>query len=467
MAKPIMLMGCTSDAGKSFLVAALCRLFANRGIRVAPFKAQNMSNNAAVTPDGLEIGRAQYLQAAAARVTPQARMNPVLLKPSADTYSQVIVLGKYDPAITAMPWMDRRARLWPVVREALHSLIRDYDQVIIEGAGSPAEVNLRAGDIVNMAVALDCQADVYLIADIDRGGAFAHLLGTWACLAPDEQALIKGFVLNKFRGDQRLLGNAMDWLQERTGIPTVAIIPMIPNALPEEDTLHHRATPEADQINIALIAYPYASNLEEFDPLIQEAGVTLVPVREMTRLDEFHAIILPGSKNTAASLRYLRQTGLAAAITRAAQKGIPVLGICGGLQMLGQQINDPDRLEGGSMAGLGLLDVETTLLPDKTTQQRDVRVVGGGTVHGYEIHHGVTIAGADARPHLTDDLGWQQGNVWGVYLHGILENTGYRQDFLTRLGWQGQTWDWHTFLDTQIDLMARHVAATGWFADVP
>jgi len=467
MAKPIMLMGCTSDAGKSFLAATLCRLFANRGIRVAPFKAQNMSNNAAVTPDGLEIGRAQYLQAAAARVTPQARMNPVLLKPSADTYSQVILLGKYDPIISAMPWMERRARLWPIVRDSLHSLISDYDQVIIEGAGSPAEVNLRAGDIVNMAIALDCQADVYLIADIDRGGAFAHLLGTWACLAPEEQALIKGFVLNKFRGDQRLLGNAMDWLQDRTGIPTVAIVPMIPNALPEEDTLHHRATPVADQINIALIAYPYASNLEEFDPLIQEEGVTLVPVRDMTQLDRFHAIILPGSKNTAASLRYLRQTGLAAAIARAAQKGIPILGICGGLQMLGTQINDPDHLEDGSMAGLGLLDVETTLVPDKTTLQREVCVVDGGTVRGYEIHHGVTIAGPEARPHLTDDLGWQQGNVWGVYLHGILENTDYRQDFLARLGWQGQTRDWHAFLDAQIDVVARHVAATGWFADVP
>jgi adenosylcobyric acid synthase len=230
------------------------RLQANHGVRDAPFKAQNMSNNAAVTPDGLEIGRAQYLQALAARAVPQARMNPVLLKPSADTHSQVIVMGRYDPEITAMPWLERKARLWPVVQSALHSLLADYEQVVIEGAGSPAEYNLRESDIVNMAVALECQADVYLVADIDRGGAFAHLLGTWHCLAPEEHALIRGFVLNKFRGDPTLLGNAMDWLQARTGVPTVAIVPMIPHRLPEEDTLHHRGRPAAGHINLALLS---------------------------------------------------------------------------------------------------------------------------------------------------------------------------------------------------------------------
>src|SRR5262249_23373782 len=255
--KPIMIMGCTSDAGKSFLVTALCRYFSNRGVKVAPFKAQNMSNNAAVTPDGLEIGRAQYFQAIAGRTIPEAIMNPILLKPSADTYSQVIVLGKFDPEISAMPWMDRYEKLWPVVQRSLTSLLKSYDQVVIEGAGSPAEINLRAGDIVNMAVALECHADVYLVADIGRGGAFAHLLGTWSCLDSEEQGLIKGFILNKFRGDQKLLGNAMDWLQDHTGIPTVAIIPMVRHTLPEEDTLHHRAERHEGLINIALIAYPY------------------------------------------------------------------------------------------------------------------------------------------------------------------------------------------------------------------
>src|SRR5713101_7729184 len=258
MATPIMIMGCTSDAGKSFLVTALCRHFANRGVRVAPFKAQNMSNNAAVTPDGLEIGRAQYLQALAARTTPQARMNPVLLKPSADTYSQVIVMGRVNTTVSTLPWLERKRHLWPIVREALHSLLHDHEQVVIEGAGSPAEINLRAGDIVNMSIARECQADVYLVADIDRGGAFAHLLGTWYCLEPEEQALVEGFILNKFRGEQALLGNAMDWLHERTGIPTVALLPMVRHILPEEDTLHHRAYPEAQQINLALVIYPYA-----------------------------------------------------------------------------------------------------------------------------------------------------------------------------------------------------------------
>lgn len=466
-----MIMGCTSGAGKSFLVAALCRHYANHGVRVAPFKAQNMSNNAAVTPDGLEIGRAQYLQALAARVPPEARMNPVLLKPSADTTSQVIVMGRPRPEIGKVPWMERRAQLWPVVQAALHSLLRDYDLVVVEGAGSPAEVNLRAGDIVNMSVALDSHAAVYLVADIDNGGAFAHLLGTWTCLAREEQALIRGFVLNKFRGDQRLLGNAMDWLQERTGIPTVAIVPMIQHALPEEDTLRHRSQWQERQINIALIAYPYYSNFDEFDPLLHEPGVNLVPLRDFAPLDDYHAVILPGSKNTVASLRHIRENGLAAEISRLARRGVPILGVCGGMQLLGHRILDPLNLEGGDMDGLGLLDVTTTLMPEKVTAQRQVRVLSGtasgGMVSGYEIHHGRTLAGPQARPHLDGELGWQQDNVWGVYLHGILENTPYRQQFLTRLGWLGQTLDWTGFLDAQLDHVAQLVEDTGWTAHLP
>jgi adenosylcobyric acid synthase len=456
-----MLLGCTSDAGKSFLAAGLCRLFANRGQRVAPFKAQNMSNNAAVTPDGLEMGRAQYLQALAARAVPQARMNPVLLKPSADTYSQVVVMGRVEPEISALPWLERKERLWPVVRSALHSLLDEYEQVIIEGAGSPAEVNLRQSDIVNMAVALECGAECYLIADIDRGGAFAHLLGTYACLAPEERALIKGFVLNKFRGDPALLGNAMDWLRERTGVPTVAIVPLIRHALPEEDTLHHRAQPAAGQVNVALIVYPYASNLDEFDPLIHEPGVTVVPLRDRLGLAGFDAIILPGSKNTAESLRYLRQTGLAAEVLAAAERGQAILGVCGGLQLLGRQIDDLQHIESGSVPGLGLLDVTTTLAAQKTTRQRQARWLAGGgapagglPVAGYEIHHGQTRAGPLAQPHLDEELGWQQGTVCGVYLHGLLENTAYRQWWLERLGWQGQAQDWHARLEAELDRLA-------------
>lgn len=459
-----MIMGCTSSAGKSFLVTALCRHVANRGVRVAPFKAQNMSNNAAVTPDGLEIGRAQYVQALAARVRPEARMQPVLLKPQADTQSQVIVLGRYDPVITATPWLARKPLLWDVVRESLHSLLRDFELVVIEGAGSPAEVNLRSSDIVNMRVALEAGADVYLVADIDRGGAFAHLLGTFLCLEPHEQALIRGFVLNKFRGDPALLGNAMDWLQERTGVPTVAIVPMLAHGLPEEDDIAALAARagRVDQrgdrpVRIAVLAYPYASNFDEFDPLVDEPGVSVTVVRERRPLDEFDAVILPGSKHTAASLRYLRRTGLAAEVARAAQRGVLVHGVCGGMQMLGHALRDPHGLEGGDIAGLGLLDVTTTLAPTKVTCQRAAHCVEVGPVEGYEIHHGVTVAGPHARPHLDDDLGWQQDNVIGVYLHDLFKHTAYRRWWLERLGWQGAVQDWHARLEAELDRVAEAV----------
>lgn len=462
MPPPLMIMGCTSDAGKSFLVTALCRHLANRGVRVAPFKAQNMSNNAAVTPDGAEMGRAQYLQALAARVTPQARMNPVLLKPSADTESQVIVMGRADLALSALPWLERQPRLWPMVEAALRSLMQDYEQVVIEGGGSPAEINLRDSDIVNMRLAQACQADVYLVADIDRGGAFAHLLGTWHCLDAADQRRLKGFILNKFRGDPALLGNATAWLQERTGIPTVALVPMVRHALPEEDALHHRATPQPQHINLALVVYPYASNLEEFDPLIHEPGVSVVPIHSLTRLDGYHAILLPGSKNTVASLRYLRQSGLAAEITRAALRGVPVHGICGGLQLLGRAIADPHLLESGDCPGLGLLDLTTTLVPEKTTQQREV-LWQGVALRGYEIHHGRTEAGPLAQASLPEDLGWVQDNVEGVYVHGLFDNAPYRQQFLARLGWEGETTgEWSATVEAHIERVAQLIPASGW-----
>jgi len=260
-----MVLGCTSDAGKSLIVTAICRLLANRGVNVAPFKAQNMSNNAAITEDGLEMGRAQYLQALAAKTKPSVLMNPVLLKPSAETFSQVIINGKVDSYLSNMPWRERKKLIWPNVVTALETLQAQYDQIVIEGAGSPAEINLRDGDIVNMSVALACQADVYLVSDIDKGGSFAHLLGTWACLAKEEQKLIKGFVLNKFRGDPKLLGNAMEWLEEKTGIPTVANLPYHRHQLPEEDSFRLGASWQKGAINVALIYYPYASNLDEFD----------------------------------------------------------------------------------------------------------------------------------------------------------------------------------------------------------
>jgi adenosylcobyric acid synthase len=459
--RPIMLMGCTSDAGKSFLTTALCRYFADQGVRVAPFKAQNMSTNAAVTPDGHEIGRAQYVQALAARTPPDVRMNPVLLKPKAETHSQVIVMGRYDAATTALPWLERRSRLWPIVQSSLHGLIQEFDQVVIEGAGSPAEINLRASDIVNMSVALECQADVYLIADIDRGGAFAHLLGTWQFLEPEERALIRGFVLNKFRGDPTLLGNAMELLEGRTGIPTVAIVPMRRHALPEEDAFHYRGEPMPGSINVALLVFPYASNLDEFDPIIHTPGVSVTPVGASASLANYDAVIVPGSTNTAASLRHLRAEGLADEIVRAAAAGTTILGVCGGLQMLGRELRDPTGLEGGDIAGLGLLDVTTTMAPDKITRQRSI-AWGEGTIEGYEIHHGRTDAGDLAQPWLPDGLGWRQGSVIGVYIHGLLDNGSYRQWFLEQLGWTGQADDWSVSIDAAIDQVAALVTESGW-----
>ncbi|MCS6773368.1 MAG: cobyric acid synthase [Thermoflexales bacterium] len=460
--KPIMIMGCTSGAGKSLLATALCRHFSNLGIRVAPFKAQNMSNNAAVTPDGGEIGRAQYLQALAARVTPEVRMQPVLLKPQADTLSQVIVLGRHAPELTQTPWLARKSRLWSVVRDSLHSLLRDFELVVIEGAGSPAEVNLRPSDIVNMRVALEADAEVYLVADIDRGGAFAHLLGTFLCLDPEERARIKGFVLNKFRGDPTLLGDGMDWLRAHTGVPTVAIVPMIQHCLPEEDdirALAARAQASEAEVRVALIAYPYASNFDEFDPLLSEPGVSVSVVRERQALDGFDAVILPGSKHTAESLRYLRRTGLALEVVRAAQRGVLIHGVCGGMQMLGQHVRDPHVVESGDIVGLGLLDVVTEMKPNKTTAQRCAHCVEVGAVCGYEIHHGVTTSGARASVHIEDGLGWRQDNVIGVYLHDLFKHTAYRRWWLGLLGWRSQTDDWDQRLDAELDRVARIVMA--------
>ena len=459
--RPIMVMGCTSDAGKSLLTTALCRYFADRGLRVAPFKAQNMSTNAAVTPDGLEIGRAQYVQALAARTRPEVRMNPVLLKPSAEMHSQVIVLGRYDATATGLPWLERRARLWPIVQSSLGGLIAEFDQVVIEGAGSPAEINLRASDIVNMSVALECRADVYLVADIDRGGAFAHLLGTWQFLEPAERALIRGFVLNKFRGDPALLGNAMALLEERTGIPTVAIVPMRRHALPEEDAFHHRGESIPGRINLALLLFPYASNLDEFDPLVYAPGVTVTPIGVGASLAGYDAIILPGSTNTAASLHHLQAEGLADEVVRVAAAGTAILGVCGGLQMLGRELRDPMRLEGGDITGLGLLDVTTTLAADKITRQRSI-AWHGGSIAGYEIHHGRTEPGALAEPWLPDGLGWRQANVVGVYAHGLLDNGAFRQWFLGQLGWQGRAEDWGVAIDAAIDQVAALVTESGW-----
>ncbi len=456
-----MILGCTSDAGKSLIVTAICRLLANRGVKVAPFKAQNMSNNAAITEDGLEMGRAQYLQAVAAKAKPDVLMNPVLLKPSADTFSQVIVNGVVNNKVSQLPWMERKSLLWQEVQSALHILQNKYDQIIIEGAGSPAEINLRAGDIVNMSVALECQADVYLVSDIDRGGSFAHLLGTWACLAPDEQKFIKGFVLNKFRGDPLLLGNAMDWLEEKTGIPTVANIPYYRHHLPEEDSFRLGSQWQRGKINIALIYYPYASNLDEFDPLLYQDDVNLVPVHQNRDLTDFDALILPGSKNSGASLDFLHKTGLDKQIEQFQTSGKLILGICGGLQILGRTILDPFNIEGGDRQGLGLIDLQTEICAVKSTKQTTINWMGSA-LKGYEIHHGKTTAATRLEPFLAPDIGWQKDNVFTTYVHGLFENKSFYDWFMKKVGGLENGLEWETHLDNELDKLAAMFATHGW-----
>lgn len=452
-----MVLGTTSGAGKSWLVTALCRWYSNQGLRVAPFKAQNMSNNARVVAGlpgdsgdakgtvGAEIGSAQYFQAIAARVEPNVLMNPVLLKPEADTRSQVILLGQVHAGLTNMPWRGRSEHVWPHITAALDALRGIHDVVVIEGAGSPAEINLHASDIVNMRVALHAQARCLLVSDIDRGGAFAHLYGTWALLPPQEQALIEGFVLNKFRGDAALLAPAPQMLEDLTGIPTVATIPMYwKHGLPEEDGIFDDRTLTSGAIHttVAVLAYPHISNLDEFQPLKNIAGVRLIWVRspaDIAHLQPSDCLVLPGSKSTAADLAWLRGQHLDAAIALHANKGGLVLGVYGGLQMLGEALIDTYGVDGNA-PGLGLLPLVTTFEIAKTVKRTTVQfgklhgawaALSGITVTGYEIHQGQTVQhpamaiAGDVANEIVPGLAWQNqvGNVFGIYLHGLMEDS--------------------------------------------
>jgi len=420
-----MVQGVSSDAGKSLVVTALCRWLRRRGMKVAPFKAQNMSNNARVV-DGGEIGTAQWLQALAAGVHPDVRMNPILLKPESDTRSQVVLNGVVSDELTAAPWRGRSARLWPHVTEALRSLSDEFDVVLIEGAGSPAETNLWADDIVNMAVADLADAPVALVADIDRGGAFAHLFGTWALLPPPWQRRIEGFVLNKFRGDPALLAPAPDDLAAACGVPTIGVLPWLDHGLPDEEGPTILAGSGAGP-RVSIVCGPYASNLDEFVQLQQVAAVDWV--RASSCLGDADLIILPGSKHVANDLKWLRRTGLADAVSTAAQDGIPVLGICGGLQMLGQCVEDPADIEGPA-EGLGLLPLVTRYERSKRTAQTSIDFgslpppwawLGERRVSGYEIRHGVTRA-AEAIEIAADGLAFGRRNVLGLYVHGVFED---------------------------------------------
>jgi adenosylcobyric acid synthase len=481
-ARAVMVLGTTSGAGKSWLATALCRWYARQGLKVAPFKAQNMSNNARVvvglppastlaaprvgaTPwrdrpamerssrpwdgpaDGLsseygrmgEIGSAQYFQALAARRTPEVRMNPVLLKPEADTASQVVLLGEVSAELGAVEWRQRSEKLWPTARAALHELMAENDVVVIEGAGSPAEINLHASDYVNMRTAVEANAACLLVTDIDRGGAFAHLYGTHRLLPPNERALIKGFVLNRFRGDAGLLAPGPEQLQALTGVPTVAVLPMWRgHGLPEEDGIYDDPAPTGSGLNISIVAYPRLSNLDEFQPLRSLPGVRLTWARDAAQLQAADWIILPGSKAVAADLAWLRAQRLDMAIARHAAAGKPLLGICGGLQMLGESLLDPFELDGNA-PGLGLLPLVTQFEREKLLRPADVRfeaelaapwqALAGVQARGYEIRHGRTAQHPAMAPAAValrnldtgEAIGWQQGNTLGWYAHGLFE----------------------------------------------
>jgi adenosylcobyric acid synthase len=436
-ARCVMVLGTTSGAGKSWVVTALCRWYARQGLKVAPFKAQNMSNNARVVAGG-EIGSAQYFQALAGRAEPHVRMNPLLLKPEKDTHSQVVLLGQVNEELTRIDWRGRSARVWPVIARGLDELRAENDVVVIEGAGSPAEINLSESDIVNMRVACHADARCLLVTDIDRGGAFAHLYGTWSLLPEAERKLIRGFVLNKFRGDASLLAPAPKMLQDLTGIPVVATLPMWwQHGLPEEDGVFDDRSTTAGNVRktIAVIAYPRISNLDEFQPLKNVRGVRLVWARSPGDVAQADWIILPGSKHTSSDLAWLRSQGLDAAISRHAAKGGAVLGVCGGLQMLGEELIDTHGIEDNGR-GLSLLPLATVFEPDKTVQRTQARfgalggaweALSGVVMQGYEIHHGRTFQHAElqaARVAIPDGLGWsnEQGNVLGVYLHGMFED---------------------------------------------
>lgn len=460
----VMLLGTHSNAGKSLLATAFCRILARRGIRVAPFKAQNMSNNAGVTPEGGEMGRAQLVQAEAAGIAPHTDMNPVLLKPEAGRRSQIILNGRAAGHIEAKNWYSIKARLWPAVQAAYDRLAGRVDAVILEGAGSPAEINLKQGDIVNLRMARHAAAPCLLVGDIDRGGVFAALAGTLLLLEPEERAQIHGFLINKFRGDVALLGDATEMLRERAfGVPTLGIVPYLADLqIPVEDAVALEAPDAAPaspspgertpQVDIAIIHLPHVANFDEFAALAAEQAVRVRYVRRADELGAPAAIILPGTKSSVADLAWLRGQGLDRAIAAAQARGAHVVGICGGYQLLGERLHDPAGVEadaGMVVEGLGLLPVTTTFAASKQTHLAQLQLPNGDIVSGYEIHMGATQRSGQVEPlgvivsrngaavNLPDGAVGAGGRVWGTYLHGIFEDDGFRAQWLRSLGWQG------------------------------
>ena len=442
-AKCIMVQGTMSGAGKSLLCAALCRIFAQDGYRVAPFKSQNMALNSFVTRDGLEMGRAQVVQAQAAGIEPDVRMNPILLKPSSDVGSQVIVNGEVRGQMPAAAYFKMKRALIPEILSAYNSLAETVDIIVIEGAGSPAEINLKADDIVNMGLARLVDAPVLLAGDIDRGGVFAQLYGTVALLEPEERARIKGLLINKFRGDVEILRPGLAMLEEKTQLPVLGVVPYLKVDIEDEDSLSTRldAGKAVHPLDAAILHLPHISNFTDFMPLEQHPLLGVRYVQNTRQLGTPDLVILPGTKNTVDDLLWLRQSGLEAALLKLAASGTPVLGVCGGYQMLGQTLDDSEGSESGrpqTLRGLGLLPTRTVFSQHKRRAQ--VRAVvtaapfAGAELEAYEIHTGVTEAGGEPFARYPDGgrEGCVQGNVFGTYLHGLFD-TGALTEALA--GW--------------------------------
>ncbi len=457
-AKVLMVQGTGSSVGKSIIVAGLCRIFRQDRWCVAPYKSQNMALNSFVTRDSKEMGRAQVVQAQAAGIEPDVDMNPILLKPEADAKSQVVVMGKPAMTIKAWDYYLHTPSLLRIALQALERLRASYDIVVIEGAGSPAEINLREREIVNMRIALEAKSPVLLVGDIDKGGVFASLVGTLVLLEPTEKALVKGFIINKFRGDIGILQPGLDQLEKLTGLPVLGVIPYFKGfIIPEEDALYRDVgnAEGSDSLRIAVIRLPHISNSTDFEALQQEAGVNLYYVEAVAQLGSPHLIIIPGSKTTIADLKALRQSGLAGEIVRKAQKGTPVIGICGGFQMLGAKILDPYHVEAeeDEVEGLGLLSVVTSFTREKRTCQVRARVAGakgllnemeGTTFSGYEIHMGQSQGDSlstpfsieetpDGEASHSDGAMSQDGLILGTYIHGLFDDAGFRRALLNGL----------------------------------
>ena len=476
MAKYIMMQGTSSHVGKSILVTALCRIFYQDGLHVVPFKAQNMALNSYVTRDGKEMGRAQVAQAEAAGLEPMVDMNPVLLKPTGNQSSQVVLMGKPVGNMSARDYHKGYSiKLFDTVKGALGRLSDDYEVVVIEGAGSPAEVNLHDNDIVNMRVAKYLGAPVLLIADIDRGGALASLVGTLELLTPEERDLVKGLIINKFRGDVTLLEPAVKFLEEKTGKPVLGIIPHIEHmGIDDEDSVSledKNEKPQYNDVTIAVIRTPKISNFTDFDCLAGEEDVALYYVDSVESFGAPDLIMLPGSKNTTEDMIYLRESGLEAKIKERVKAGVPLIGICGGYQMLGEEIRDPHHTESNKdgTQGLGLLEMTTTFSAEKLTSQVTAdcheleflgKKISANNLKGYEIHMGTTKCVSNA---LLDCGGAYEGNVYGCYIHGIFDSEQVSERLVKKLyerkgiAYRGGVADRDAYKEKQFDMLAEGV----------